>query len=343
MIQGTAVLYVITVILVIAFVYSLWRDNRSLWNPPLLILSIIFGYFSLANLMYASGIEIAYYALFGLGFFAVPLIVFLSSVFLLYNGVVLLRREGISKVNILFLILGLFNLGIIIFLGFVLSGGVRFLSHNRFMYGSYLFIAYSFVLFTIAFIGFLLYSIVYSFIPKNKKYDFIIIHGAGLLDGERVTPLLKKRIDKAIEAFLASSDKEIKIIASGGKGSDEKISEAQAIWNYIREEKRIDLKQVILEEKSTTTYENLLYSKEIGERLVKNPHFLFVTNNYHVFRTSTFAKRLGMKGDGLGCSTARYYIPSAFVREFVAICVRYKWLFIAAYAIFFAMLAASYL
>ena len=46
-----------------------------------------------------------------------------------------------------------------------------------------------------------LYSILYLFIPKKKHYDFIIIHGAGLLDGEKVTPLLKRRIDKAVEAY----------------------------------------------------------------------------------------------------------------------------------------------
>ena len=81
---------------------------------------------------------------------------------------------------------------------------------------------------------------------------------------------------------------------------------------------------IILEDQSRTTYENLLYSKEIGEKLVADPQFLFVTNDYHVFRTSTYARKLGMKGDGLGCRTAGYYIPSAFIREYVALCVKLK-------------------
>ena len=54
--------------------------------------------------------------------------------------------------------------------------------------------------------------------------------------------------------------------------------------------------------------------------------FLFVTNDYHVFRTSTYARRIGMKGDGLGCRTAAYYIPSAFIREYIALCVKMRWL-----------------
>ena len=81
---------------------------------------------------------------------------------------------------------------------------------------------------------------------------------------------------------------------------------------------------VILEDQSRTTYENLLYSKKLGEKLVASSQFLFVTNDYHVFRTSTYARKLGMKGDGLGCRTAGYYIPSAFIREYVALCVKLK-------------------
>ena len=113
------------------------------------------------------------------------------------------------------------------------------------------------------------------FIPKRKQYDFIIIHGAGLLDGERVTPLLKRRIDKAVEAFKKSKNPNIKLIASGGKGADEKVSEAQAILNYLLEETDVPRESVLLEEESRTTYENLLFSKRLGETFLKNPRFLF--------------------------------------------------------------------
>ncbi|KEQ38041.1 hypothetical protein SK667_0626 [Streptococcus mitis] len=188
----------------------------------------------------------------------------------------------------------------------------------------------------------MLYSILYLFIPKKKHYDFIIIHGAGLLGGEKVTPLLKRRIDKAVEAYHKSKNSNIKIIASGGQGADEKISEAQAIYNYILEETDVSKESVLLEDKSRTTYENLLFSKEIGEQLVENPCFLFVTNDYHVFRTSTYARKLNMKGDGLGCRTAGYYIPSAFIREYVALCVKMKWLFLAFYVPILVIILLAY-
>lgn len=153
-----------------------------------------------------------------------------------------------------------------------------------------------------------------------------------------MTPLLKQRIDKAIEAFYKSKNPNIRIIASGGKGNDEKISEAQAIANYIEKETTVPTDRIILEDKSTTTYENLLFSKKIGESLIENPKFLFVTNNYHVYRTSAYARKIKMDGYGLGCRTAGYYIPSAFIREFIAACVKIKWAFVVLYTLLFIFL-----
>ena len=75
---------------------------------------------------------------------------------------------------------------------------------------------------------------------------------------------------------------------------------------------------------SSYFYLSYLFSKELGEKLVASSQFLFVTNDYYVFRTSTYARKLGMKGDGLGCRTDGYYIPSAVIREYVALCVKLK-------------------
>ena len=328
--------------IVLAFIVSFWKDNRSLWNPVLFLLSLISSYFYLGYLFYQNGYEKIHFAFFIFPFILLPFLLFLSGIFLIYNGLILLKREGRSKANYLSMLLGIVILLFFALMSFRLGDRNELFYTNHFLNILFAFIAYSYFIFGFAFVGFMLYSILYLFIPKKKHYDFIIIHGAGLLDGEKVTPLLKRRIDKAVEAYHKSKNPRIKIIASGGQGGDEKISEAQAICNYLLEETDVPREAILLEEDSTTTYENLLFSKEMGERLVTSPRFLFVTNDYHVFRTSTYARRIGMKGDGLGCRTAAYYIPSAFIREYIALCVKMRWLFITLYVLLILALIFSY-
>ena len=336
-------LYIITGIVIVAFIFSMLRDNRSMWNPALLIIGVFFSYLSLVQLFYTSGDENVYMITLAAGFLGVPFLVFLSGIFLIYNGFVLLKREGKSKVNYLSLVMGILIIAFYIIIFVRAYGTDNYIFYqNHWLNIFFIFVIYSYIIFGFAFAGFLLYSLLYNFIPKGKNYDFIIIHGAGLLNGERVTPLLKRRIDKAVEAFKKSRNSNIKLIASGGQGADEKISEARAIFNYLMEETDVPGEAVLLEDQSKTTYQNLLFSKKLGESLVENPRFLFVTNDYHVFRTSTYAKKIGIRGDGLGCSTASYYLPSAFIREYVALCVKMKWMFAGFYALLIIAVAFSY-
>ena len=332
-------LYGITIIVLIALLFSMWKDNRSLWNPALLVIEVLFLYLSIANVFFSFGYENAHLVVIA-GFLLIPIIIVFSGIFLIFNGFILLKKEGFSKANLLSPIMGIVILLFFVFMW--IRAGFVTTDYNHWINIPVVFIIYTYIIFGFAFVGFMMYSCVYLWLPKKQHYDFIIIHGAGLLDGERVTPLLKRRIDKAVQAFQQSKNPHIRLIASGGQGSDEKISEAQAMYNYLVEHTDVPKEAIILEEKSTTTYENLLFSKELGEQLVENPRFLFVTNDYHVFRTSTYARQIGMQGDGLGCSTASYYIPSAFIREYVAMCVKMKKLFIGFELLYVLLVLLSY-
>lgn len=332
-------LYGITIIVLIALLFSMWKDNRSLWNPALLVIEVLFLYLSIANVFFSFGYENSHLVVIA-GFLLIPIIIIFSGIFLIINGFILLKKEGFSKANLLSPIMGIVILLFFVFMW--IRAGFVTTDYNHWINIPVVFIIYTYIIFGFAFVGFMMYSCVYLWLPKKQHYDFIIIHGAGLLDGERVTPLLKRRIDKAVQAFQQSKNPHIRLIASGGQGSDEKISEAQAMYNYLVEHTDVPKEAIILEEKSTTTYENLLFSKEIGEQLIENPRFLFVTNDYHVFRTSTYARQIGMQGDGLGCSTASYYIPSAFIREYVAMCVKMKKLFIGFELLYVLLVILSY-
>ena len=95
--------------------------------------------------------------------------------------------------------------------------------------------------------------------------DFVIILGSQIRKDGSLTPLLKARVDKAIDFAKKqkeNTNKKIVFVTSGGKGEDEIISEAEAMQKYLIE-KGISKENILIEDKSTNTYQNLQYSKEI--------------------------------------------------------------------------------
>ncbi len=113
--------------------------------------------------------------------------------------------------------------------------------------------------------------------------------------------------------------KDIVFIPSGGKGDDEVISEADAIKNYLLE-CGIPEDRILAEDRSANTFENLKNAKELIRQDAKtdDPKVAFSTTNYHVFRTGVFASQQGIKAEGIGAKTKRYFWINAFIREFIA-------------------------
>ena len=158
-------------------------------------------------------------------------------------------------------------------------------------------------------------------IPAFDK-DYIIIHGCQIKKDGTLTNLLKGRADRAIEFAKMQKDKtgkDIIFIPSGGKGDDEVISEADAIKNYLLES-GIPEDRILIEDKSVNTFENLKNAKELIRKDAKtdDPKIAFSTTNYHVFRTGVFASQQGIKAEGIGAKTKRYFWINAFIREFIA-------------------------
>ena len=129
---------------------------------------------------------------------------------------------------------------------------------------------------------------------------------------DKVTPLLASRINKAIK--IHKKNKNSKIIMSGGKGSDEMISEALTMKNYALEQ-GIRNEDIILEDKSTSTEENIKFSKAI---IGENKNTAIVTNYYHLLRALMLAKEEGLKCIGYGAKTKFYYTQTAYIRELIA-------------------------
>ncbi len=106
-------------------------------------------------------------------------------------------------------------------------------------------------------------SVIYQFNHPRYDQDFIIVLGAGLLNGEKVSPLLAQRIDKAIAFYhlqFRAKKTAPRLLMSGGQGSDEKIPEAVAMKEYAVSQ-GIPESEILVEANSTTTYENMKFSK----------------------------------------------------------------------------------
>lgn len=128
----------------------------------------------------------------------------------------------------------------------------------------------------------------------NVTYDedAIIVLGAGLR-GSRPSSTLRGRLNAAYEYHKQNPD--ALIVVSGGKGHDEDITEAQAMETYL-----INLgvpgEIIVKEEKSTSTFENFVFSKEILDGLSeKNYKIAYISNEYHVFRAGHIAKKAGFE------------------------------------------------
>ena len=77
--------------------------------------------------------------------------------------------------------------------------------------------------------------------------------------------------------------------------------------------------KLLIENKSTSTYENIKYSYNIIKKKIS-----YSTTNYHVFRAGVIASNMKIKVEGIGAKTKSYYWVNAFIREFVASIVSEK-------------------
>lgn len=100
-------------------------------------------------------------------------------------------------------------------------------------------------------------------------------------------------------AIVGEAGQDGRVRRAGGQGNDEVVSEAESMRRYLTESRHVPADAVLMEDRSTTTMENLRFSKEImdarsGVQSVPGRRGLayrcaLVTSDYHVFRASEYA------------------------------------------------------
>ncbi len=152
--------------------------------------------------------------------------------------------------------------------------------------------------------------------------DAAVILGCGL-DGEEVTPQLARRLDAAVEYHASNPD--AVIVVSGGQGPNEDITEALAMEKYLLDS-GIPKEKIIKEGASTSTSENLAFSKEILDEHFDGEYTVtLITSEYHIYRASRLALREELNFTRLHGRTPLWELPMRCFRELMAI-VRTLWL-----------------
>ena len=303
--------------------------------------------------------------------------------FLFVNTHAILKREKRDLKHILTLALAILLLLLILVPRFVdMSALPTFLIYLGYS-------IYALIIFYLLHLAQYIVSMILSNLSRPRlDQDYIIVLGCWVKDG-KVTPILARRLDKAIEFYnrqkavgrppnpsnpLSSSSPASpsgqpsppgqsgqpnpsnlpnppKLVLSGGQGPDESCPEAEAMKAYALE-KGIPEEHILTETESTSTLENLKFSKLIMDadfsgktgdlgnssanatvgKLSDNAaggtayRCIYATNNYHVLRAGIYARRAGLRIHGIGARTAFYYLPNAILREYIAYSYLYlKW------------------
>ena len=124
------------------------------------------------------------------------------------------------------------------------------------------------------------------------------------------------RLDKAYEYLVKYP--EMNCVLAGGQGPDEPWSEAEGMADYLIA-RGIASERLILEDRSTNTRENLLYTKELlSERGIEGS-IVIVTNEFHMYRAKRIAGRLDIECSGIGAPSVKGLFAHYFIRELYAI------------------------
>lgn len=147
--------------------------------------------------------------------------------------------------------------------------------------------------------------------PKQQPQAIIVL--GCRVRGTAPSRMLSRRIHAAYDAMQENPD--LIAVVSGGKGSNEEISEAQCMWNELTK-MGIPESRILMEDRSTSTSENLRFSKEILKEQGITGDLLLVTDGYHEMRAQVLAKIEGLpQCDPASAYTSWYLVPTYWIRE----------------------------
>ena len=136
---------------------------------------------------------------------------------------------------------------------------------------------------------------------ENHTADAAIVLGAAVW-GERLSPVFQERVNHALDLYRAKRIR--KIIFTGGRGNADEQTEADAARRFAVAD-GIPAEDILTEDKSTTTHENLLFAKPVAETNQLKT-VLLVSDPLHLKRSMEIAKSLNYKACPSPTPTTKY-------------------------------------
>ena len=175
----------------------------------------------------------------------------------------------------------------------------------------------------------------------NKNIDYLIVLGAQVKSVGPST-VLRYRLETAA-AYLKENPDTVCVV-SGGKSPSEPEAEGEVMAGWLAAH-RIDAGRILIENKSTSTVENIRFSLDLIEKAQKETGrpagcgvtIGVVTNNFHVFRGRAILKKAcrdltgsesGSASDnslpvegvcGIAAHSTPFYLPNNMLRESMGI------------------------
>ena len=126
---------------------------------------------------------------------------------------------------------------------------------------------------------------------------------------------LLKRVDSAYFYLFANPD--AVAVLSGGQGSDELISEVACMKRLLMS-RGIAESRLLIEDKSTSTYENIRFSRKYLDELGVQEAAI-ATSEYHQKRARLICQRFGIKAYSVSSQTSPILLPTFVLREILAL------------------------
>ena len=154
----------------------------------------------------------------------------------------------------------------------------------------------------------------------NKSIDYLLVLGTKISNNEPGI-ILTKRLEKTIEYYR--TNKNITLILSGGKTSkNSNLSEAGVMKKYLLENCDIKEENIITEDYSLNTVENL---NNILKIIGKDKNVGLCTSNSHIYRAVGLAKKIGYENVyPLSAKSSFWSFYADIMREFY--CIIFEWL-----------------